>query len=61
VENYKIEFEVCPEDFEEWFGRSPIDEAEFLEFSKYCEKGLRNGHIDWRIVFDCAREAMKKR
>ena len=58
MKSYKIEFEICPEDFEQTFGRKPKTKGEFHEFSQYCEKGLRNGHIDWDIVFSCAEDAM---
>ena len=58
VKSYKIEFELCEGDFEQAFGRKPTNESEFVEFCKYSEKGLRNGHIDWEILFGCARDEM---
>jgi len=61
MKSYKIQFELCEGDFEQTFGRKPTDKTEFIEFCKYSEKGLRNGHIDGSIVFDCAKESMTKR
>ena len=58
MDEYTIEFTVCPEDFEQTFGRKPKNQQEFHDFCQYCEKGLRNGHIDWGIVFSCAKDAM---
>ena len=58
MNDHKIEFIICSEDFERVFGRKPKSEAEFEEFCQLCEKGLTGGHIDWGIVFDCAKEAM---
>jgi hypothetical protein len=60
MEDYKIEFWICPEDFKQTFGRPPQSDEEFEEFCTYCEKGLTNGHIDWDIVFECAKEAMEQ-
>ena len=59
MKDYKIEFEICSEDFDQAFGRKPKNEKEFREFCEFCEKGLRNGHIDWNIIFNCAKDAMK--
>ena len=60
MEEYKIEIFISGGDFEQVFGRKPKDENEFQEFCSYCEKGLMNGHIDWDIVFNCAKDAMGK-
>jgi hypothetical protein len=60
MKSQKIVFEVRVEDFAETFSRTPRGKKEFSEFREYCEKGLRNGHIDWNIVLDCAKDAMKK-
>lgn len=48
----------CEGDFEMSMGRAPRDDDEFEEWAYLCEKGLLNGHIDWDILFVCAREAM---
>ena len=60
MEEYKIEIEIGVGDFEQVFGRKPKDENEFQEFCNYSEKGLMNGHIDWDIVFNCAKDAMRE-
>lgn len=33
---------------------------EFDDWARLCEKGLRNGHVDWDIVYECARDAMEE-
>ncbi len=58
MDEHKIEFVIGEGDFEGVFGRKPKDDNEFEEFCYYCEKGLRNGHIDWDIVFQCSKDAM---
>jgi len=58
MDEYKIEFIIDVENFEQVFGRKPKSSSEFKEFCMLCEKGLTFGHIDWNIVFDCARDAM---
>lgn len=60
MKSYKIEFEICLEDFEKTLGRKAENDDEFHEFCRYCERGLYNGHIIWDIVFDCAKDAMKR-
>lgn len=55
---HNIVFALCEDDFAESFGRRPSDREEFDEWARLVEKGLRNGHIEWKMVFDCAREAM---
>ncbi len=57
---YKIELYIDTIDFEQTFSRKPKDENEFEWFCFYCEKGLRNGHIDWKVLFQCAKEAVLK-
>lgn len=56
--DYKIEFAIAVEDFERVFGRKPKSENEFEEFCLLSEKGFTGGHIDWDIVFSCAKDAM---
>ena len=58
MDNYKIEFIICIEDFERVFCRKPKHKNEFEEFCILSEKGLTGGHIDWDIVFSCAKDAM---
>ena len=58
MKEHKIEIYISVGDFEQAFGRKPTDENEFQEFCDYSEKGLLNGHIDWHIVFGCAKDAM---
>lgn len=58
MKEYKIEFVISEGDFEHTFARKPVSETEFEEFCHLCEKGLKNGHIDWDIVLSCAKEAM---
>jgi hypothetical protein len=55
---YTITLTLCDGDFEMSMGRKPRGEEEFEEWVYLCEKGLLNGHIDWDILYACAREAM---
>ncbi len=55
---HTIAFTLAEGDFERSMGRKPKNLDEFDAWALLCEKGLRNGHIDWDIVFECAREAM---
>jgi len=57
---YEIQVVISEEDFELGVGRRPRHQKEFLSFCCYCEKGLLNGHIDWDILFDCAREELER-
>ena len=57
---HEIKFDICDGDFEQTFGRKPKSKKEFEEFCYYVDKGLRNGHIDWTIVFDCAKDSMQQ-
>ena len=59
MKEYKIEFIISEGDFYHVLGRWPDDEAEYKHFCEQCEKGLRNDHIDWNIIFDCAKEAIE--
>ena len=58
---HTITLTLCEGDFEMSMGREPRDDEEFDEWAYLCEKGLRNGHIDWDILFSCAAEAMEIR
>ena len=55
---HTITLTLCESDFEMSMGRKPRDDEEFEERAYLCEKGLRNGHIDWDVLFECAKEAM---
>ena len=58
LRGHMISFTLTEGDFEFSMGRKPASDEEFEEWARLCEKGLRNGHIDWDIVFECAREAL---
>ncbi len=58
MREHKIELFIDSIDFEQTFGRQPTDDTEFEWFCFYCQKGLMNGHINWDIVFQCAKEEM---
>jgi hypothetical protein len=58
MDEYKIEFIIGVGDFEQVFGRKPKSSSEFTEFCMLSEKGLTAGHIDWDIVFSCAKDVM---
>jgi len=58
MQDYKIEFTIGIEDFISTFGRNPKNKPEFDRFCELSEKGLCNGHIDWNIVFNCAKDMM---
>jgi hypothetical protein len=58
IKDYRIEIELCEGDFERSMGRKPRDQEEFDDWTRFAEKGLLNGHIDWDIVYECTRDAM---
>lgn len=53
-----IELTVTEHDFYSVFGREAKDQEEFDEFARCCEKGI-HAQLDWDIIFDCVKEAMK--
>ena len=55
---HTITLTLCEGDSEMSMGRTPRDDEEFDEWAHLCEKGLLNGHIDWDILYDCARAAL---
>ena len=55
-----ISLTLCEGDFEVSMGRAPRDGWEFEEWAYLCEKGLLNGHIDWDVLYDCAKEATRR-
>jgi len=55
---HTITLTLCEGDFEMSMGRKPRGDEEFEEWAYLCEKGLLNGHIDWDILYACAKEAM---
>ena len=59
MREHTITFILTVDDFEMSMGRKPRDKDEFEEWARLCEKGLCNGHIDWDIIYECAREAME--
>ena len=54
-----IELSVTEGDFEKVFDRKPKDQEEFEGFARYCEKGVHS-QLDWDIIFDCIKDAMKR-
>ena len=56
---HTITLTLCEGDFEMSMRRRPRDDEEFDEWAYLCEKGLLNGHIDWDILYACARDAMR--
>lgn len=56
---YTITLTLCGGDFEASMGRMPHDDEEFEEWAYLLEKGLLNGHIDWDVLYACARDAMR--
>lgn len=58
---YTISITLTEGDFIESIGRSPMDPNEFKTWAELAEKGLLNGHIDWGIIYECARDAMTDR
>jgi len=57
---HTITLTLCDGDFEMSMGRMPRDDEEFEEWAHLLEKGLLNGHIDWDILYECAKEAMRR-
>ena len=58
VEDHEIVLTLCDGDFERSMGRPPSGQTEFDEWARLLEKGLRNGHIDWDILYNCTKHAM---
>jgi hypothetical protein len=55
---YMTTLTLCEGHFEMSMGRKPRGDEEFEEWAYLCEKGLLNGHIDWDVLYQCAKEAM---
>jgi len=55
---HEITLTIGEEDFIKTFGRKPKDIKEFKTFAGFCVKGLLNGHIDMKMVFECAKDEM---
>lgn len=55
---YKIPCDIGMHDFEYTFKRMPKNKEEFEEFGHLCNKGV-HAQIDWEIIFQCAKEAMR--
>jgi len=58
IKDYNIEITLSEGDFVESMGRMSQDQEEFELWAKLAEKGLRNDHIDWDIIYQCTKEAM---
>ena len=58
IREHTITFTLSEGDFEVSMRRKPRNQEEFDDWARLCEKGLCNGHIDWDIVYECARDAM---
>ena len=58
ITDHRIVIELSEGDFESSMARKPRDQEEFDDWAYLVEKGLVNGHIDWDIVYECARDAM---
>lgn len=61
IKNHRIVIELCEGDFERSMGRKPRGPEEFEKWARLAQKGLLNGHIDWDILYECARDAMAGR
>ena len=61
IKDYTITITLSDGDFVESMGRVPESQEEFNQWAKLAEKGLINGHIDWGIIYECAKEAMQKK
>lgn len=59
IEEHTIVFPLCEGDFEASMGRKPKGQDEFDEWAYLFEQDLRNGHIDWDIMYKCTRDAME--
>ena len=57
IKPHEIIFEICEGDFIDSLNRPPKNQEEFDQWAYYVEKGMRNGHIDWNILYKCANEA----
>jgi len=57
IKDHRIVIELCEAEFEMSMDRKPRDQKEFDDWARLAEKGLLNGHIDWGIIRECAREA----
>lgn len=58
IKNYRIVIEPSEVEFERSIGRKPRDQEELDSLEAPVEKGLRNGHIDWDLIYECVREVM---
>ena len=60
IREHIITFTLGEGDFEMSMGRKPRNQEEFDDWAHLCEKGLCNGHIEWDIIYECARDAMEE-
>jgi len=59
VKDHQIVISLSQGDFEMVMGRKPADQDDFEKWALLVEKGLLNGHIDWDILYECTRDAIK--
>ena len=59
IQDYKKTKTLCEGDFEGSMARKPKDQEEFNKWAALAEKGLLNGHIDWSIIHECTKDAMR--
>jgi hypothetical protein len=58
IYDYRIIIILTKGDFELSMGRKPKSQEEFDRWAELAEKGLLNGHIDWSIIYACAKDFM---
>jgi hypothetical protein len=58
INEHKICITLSEGDFVESIGRVPENQEEFDKWAYLAEKGLRNGHINWDIIYRYVKEAM---
>ena len=58
IREHTITFTLGEGDFEMSMRRKPKSREESDDWIRLCEKGLCNGHVDWDIMYECARHAM---
>ena len=53
---YTITHTLDQDDFFRSIGRYPNNEEEFDRWGALAERGLKQGHIDWDIIFQCTSD-----
>ena len=59
VRDHQLVISLTAADFRQSMGREPKDQDEFEKWALLIKKGLLNGHIDWDILYECTREAIR--